>query len=404
MVKNKVLIFYIESIEQYFTLDFIKEFAERFKEAVKEAIEYCINGKEEKTASDYELQITDIEEFERIKSALNGEIEKIYELSPLQAGMLFHNLKNPKSTEYVIQNTYRIGNVINGDFAKEALILLSEQYKVLKTAILSEGISEPLQVIYKDRIPEYIEIDIRDKDSALKDEVYREVARKEVERGFHLEQDSLMRVTCIKYGEQDTRLIWTMHHIIVDGWCMNTLLEQFFLYYNGLKDGRRALEFERDIKTGMNVEYSSYIHWLRKQDKEKARDYWKKLLADYDNVCDIPAIVEPENTIDQVHRLSIKVDKMTTAKMRKCADDNSSTINTIVEVVCGILLQNWNRTEDVVFGKVVSGRNADIAGIENMIGLLINTIPTRVHTENGMAIRELIKIQQRQETYEKLFR
>ena len=65
-------------------------------------------------------------------------------------------------------------------------------------------------------------------------------------------------------------------------------------------------------------------------------------------------------------------------------------------MICGLLLQKWNGTNDVVFGKVVSGRNADIAGIENMVGLLINTIPARVKTESEMTIRELIVNQQKQ--------
>ena len=398
MVKNKYLYFSFECFEQNFSLEFIKEFAERFKESVEEAIEFCVNAEEEKTASDYELQITDVDEFDRIKNSLNGEIEKIYELSPLQAGMLFYYLKNPESTEYVIQNTYRIESRLNGEIVKEALSLLSKKYNVLNTSIISEGLSEPLQVIYKNRMPEYLEVDIRDYDNELKEDLYLKVAKKEVERGFNLEHDSLIRVTSIKYGEQDTRLIWTMHHIIVDGWCMNTLIDQFFAYYNGLKDGINKLDYEKDIEEELekDAEFCSYIYWLRTQDKEKAREYWKQVLLDYENVCDIPAIMEPENTIEQVHRSSVRVDKLITAKMKKCADDNSSTINTIVEVICGLLLQKWNGTNDVVFGKVVSGRNADIAGIENMVGLLINTIPARVKTESEMTIRELIVNQQKQ--------
>ncbi|WP_197237923.1 non-ribosomal peptide synthetase, partial [Lysinibacillus sphaericus] len=103
-----------------------------------------------------------------------------------------------------------------------------------------------------------------------------------------------------------------------------------------------------------------------------------------------------ESSDEQMRRQRIAVDRKVTSTLQRIAEQNGSTINTVAEVICGIMLQVCTRNQDVVFGKVVSGRNADIKGIEDMVGLFINTIPVRVRTEDKMSIRELLKKQQEQ--------
>ncbi|MBG9591085.1 hypothetical protein ABE34_01610, partial [Lysinibacillus sphaericus] len=122
-----------------------------------------------------------------------------------------------------------------------------------------------------------------------------------------------------------------------------------------------------------------------------------KLLDDYDSDCEITPMNKPKESSDeQMRRQRIAVDRKVTSTLQRIAEQNGSTINTVAEVICGIMLQVCTRNQDVVFGKVVSGRNADIKGIEDMVGLFINTIPVRVRTEDKMSIRELLKKQQEQ--------
>ena len=397
MVANRKLHFVVESKDERFGQDFTIKFSGKLKKAVEEALEYCLKGEKERTASDYQLQNIKPDDFEKVKVKLKGEADAIYELSPLQEGMLFYNLKDQNSTRYVIQNSYRIEMDFEEKVIKEALNLLCERYYVLKTGIISSGVIEPLQVLYKERKPQYIEVDLRNESNENKRRKFEEIIKKDVEIGFDLENDALLRVTNVKYGENDTRLLWTMHHIIVDGWCMRILFEEFIKYYEKLGQ----IKFEvlwneiRDISKEESG-YISYIHWLRKQDKKKALNYWKELLNGYENVADIPALSEPPVTTEQMHSMTMAVNIDTSNVLRKIAEENKCTISTVIEVVCGVLLQKWNRTDDVVFGKVVSGRNADIADIEKMVGLLINTIPVRIQINKKTTVKELVRKQQEQ--------
>ena len=87
-----------------------------------------------------------------------------------------------------------------------------------------------------------------------------------------------------------------------------------------------------------------------------------------------------------------------TEKLKGVAEKAGTTINTVTETAVGIMLQAYSGSKDVVFGKVVSGRNAPIMGIENMVGLFINTIPVRVTAEKEETVAELIKKQQEKGT------
>ncbi|MED4580174.1 condensation domain-containing protein, partial [Bacillus atrophaeus] len=60
----------------------------------------------------------------------------------------------------------------------------------------------------------------------------------------------------------------------------------------------------------------------------------------------------------------------------------------------GLLLQRYNGSQDVVFGTVVSGRPAEISGIESMVGLFINTIPVRIHGPSEMTVSQVLKLNQ----------
>ncbi|MBG9595189.1 hypothetical protein ABE34_23940, partial [Lysinibacillus sphaericus] len=293
---NGKMQFSIISQEERFDQAFIDEFSEQFKQAIIEAIAYCVEGNEEKTASDYKIYDISVSEFETLKEELAGTVDKIYELTPLQEGMLFHHLEDAASTGYVVQSIYKIGMEMNGDSIKEALHLLSIRYEVLRTAFIYRNVLEPKQVIYQVREPEYKLEDLTELPDEEKELRYEALVRQDVERGFDLQDDQLLRITYVKYGDNDVRLIWSMHHIIVDGWCLGILMAEFMKYYAKIEEGMQLSVLEEAVMEEKKEqgEYSDYVHWLRKQGQEKAKEYWSKLLDDYDSDCEITPMNKPK--------------------------------------------------------------------------------------------------------------
>ena len=326
---------------------------------------------------------------------VNDKIQDVYGLTPLQEGMLFHDLSDKESTAYVVQTVLKIEGSYDIKSFKDALDLLSARYDALRTMFVYEKLKEPKQIVLKEREVELNSIDLSKENSFEQKEKIDSIKVEDINRKFDLKNDSLLRVTVIKIEESKCVLIWTVHHIIMDGWCSNILFEKFFDYYTRLNNGESYDEMKKTIdeETSRSPLYSDYIKWLNKQDKEKASKYWKDELDDYENDAEIKPMKKPEPTEEQVRELWGELDVDITNKIKDFAESIEATINNVAETAVGILVQKYTRSEDVVFGKVVSGRNVPIDGIEEVVGMFINTIPVRITANKDMTVSELVKRQ-----------
>ena len=334
------------------------------------------------------------------KLKVNNRIENIYSLTPLQEGMLFHNLYNKNSTDYVIQSVFSVDYELVSQYIEMALELLSKRFSVLRTLFFYQKIDRPQQIVLKERLIEFECINYSSYSSDRLKEQIDNVVKSDLNRNFDLQRDSLLRVKYIKIPNKKSKIIWTMHHIIIDGWCMNILFNKFIEYYTRLFDGENRKNIMDVIEKELSVSpsYSDYIKWLGKQNVEKALKYWEEELEGYDSNCEIKAMRKPKPTDEQMREVFGGTSKEITEKLKAEAERAGSTINTVAETAVGIMLQGYSGSNDVVFGKVVSGRNADIDGIEDIVGLFINTIPLRVTVEKEETVAELIKKQQKKGT------
>ncbi|MTI23356.1 condensation domain-containing protein, partial [Fulvivirga kasyanovii] len=177
----------------------------------------------------------------------NQEIQDIYKLSPMQQGMLFHWLYDNHSPAYFVQNVYTIKGKIDLQCFEECLNSLSQKYDALRTSFVHEDLKEPLQVVLKSRKIEFLFIEA----NAYTEVEYLRV--KDVERGFDLTNDSLMRVILIKTGIDGYKMIWSFHHIIMDGWSLAIIIKEFVTMYSG-----ETLQASRVEP----LQYKSFIKWI----------------------------------------------------------------------------------------------------------------------------------------------
>ncbi|MBR1892401.1 MAG: amino acid adenylation domain-containing protein, partial [Lachnospiraceae bacterium] len=280
---------------------------------------------------------------------------------------------------------------------KQALCLLSQKLSVLRTMIIYEKVKAPCQVVLKERELEFEYIDCSSLDEKIFMQKLKETVKSDLDRGFNLQSDTLLRLNCIKKAEKDSIFIFTIHHVIIDGWCTSIIFDEFFTFTERLRHGELFDDILNEIKNErlFKPDYGDYIKWLIKQDKLKAQKYWAEQLEGYDNTANIIPTLKPEPTDLNVKELISAVSDDTTAILYKIATDEEITINSIAELAVGILLQKYSNSNDVVFGKVISGRNAPISGIENIVGLFINTIPLRINADKNTTVSELIKQQKK---------
>lgn len=315
---------------------------------------------------------------------MEPKIKKIYSLTALQEGMLFHSLYDGKSS-YFEQITANMCGDIKQELFEKSLGILFERYDILRTIFLFEELEQCYQVVLEERKPEieFVDISYKNKEEQIK--YIEEFKKQDINKGFDLSNDLLMRVSVIKIEALSYMVIWSFHHIIMDGWCISILMKDFLRIYSSLKEG--ALPCLEPVK-----QFSEYMEWLEAREPERTKEYWDKYLKGYSKKTGVPENktgVEQHEYKQEIYCFDINED--ITNSLDIIGKENALTLNTLLQTAWGILLQKYNQTDDVVFGSVVSGRPPEIEGIERMIGLFINTLPVRVKKEKHQSFISLAK-------------
>lgn len=367
--------------------DVIKELNQRYKVNLEWVIHHCVHKEDsEKTPSDYGDKEISLEQLAEIGNKYAGfEIEKIYPLSNMQKGMLFHALEDPDSRAYFEQTVMDISGNIDANALEFSFNAVMKQHEALRAAFEYEITGEPRQIVIKDRKAGFAYIDISEKAAGEKIKYVDNFIKEDAEEGFDLNKQALMRAALIRISGQGYKLIWSHHHIIADGWCLGLIISDLFEVY-GKTMRHEAYELQ-DTRP-----YSDYIRWLEAQDREAGEKYFAEYLAGYEEKVYIPRLshagaAQPYQREEKVFELSREL----TGKLTQLAGNNNVTVNTVLQCIWGIILGRYNNTDDVVFGTIVSGRNPEFTGIEKMVGIFINTLPTRIKLKPSMSVGDLLK-------------
>lgn len=385
-----------------FTKEDIEKLAEYYTQSLEEIGTHCTcTNKVINTASDFgEYEWTE-EEFSSVSETYSKEvIEQIYPLTSMQEGMMYHSLHGEGETAYFVQTVIRVNSKLNLCCCEDCLDVMAEKYSVLRTAVVHSTVGTPRMVTLKNRKVEFVV-----KDISIQSEQDKEISKiklrdQDIKRGFDFEQDSLMRITILKLSEESYEMIWSFHHITMDGWCISLLFSDFLELYSSLLLKKASKEQLMEQAKNLKIEnYGEFIKWLNKQDKGKALKYWNNLLDGIDSnskisyeMINTPAISEENKDRVGVYNKSINLEL--TKGLEDLSAKLSVTVSTLLETAWSMVLRYHTSQNDVVYGKVVSGRNAPVDEIENMIGLFINTIPVRVQIQNESLEQIAHKIQE----------
>jgi amino acid adenylation domain-containing protein/non-ribosomal peptide synthase protein (TIGR01720 family) len=320
-------------------------------------------------------------------TALNQDhlLEDVYPLSPLQEGLYYHWLSYPHSLAYHEQMSYRIKGALDIGALEKSYEQLVLRHSVLRTCFTQELGQSILQVVKRSVGSNFKYFDISEATDFSIDE-YKESNRV---RGFDLHSGSQMSLTIFGLGNNEYEFIWSYHHILMDGWCVGILIRECFEIYNSLVQG--SAPAMKEVHP-----YSSYIEWLMRRNKELSIQYWSDYLRGYDTISEVPKKITPSKDHYEWQESAISLEGSIWQSISSLCSDLGVTENVFIQTVWGILLARYNSTNDVVFGSVVSGRPGEIQGIEEMIGLFINTVPVRIRVKEGASIITLLKeVQQR---------
>jgi amino acid adenylation domain-containing protein/non-ribosomal peptide synthase protein (TIGR01720 family) len=333
------------------------------------------------TPSDLTFKGLTTDELSKLNS--DGNVEDIYELSPLQEGIYYHWLNDESPTLYLEQKTYRIkAKNLSIENLKTAYERLINRYGALRTHFTNNYANKPLQVVLKqvESSFNFVMAPFGSESNKFADEV----KQKDRLLGFDLEQGIQMRLTIVQLSKEEYEFIWSHHHILMDGWCISVLISDFNQLFYALTNG---------VTTNLSAitPYSNYINWLKKINRENSLGFWKKYLENYDTVAGLPFKVKSQEGGYSEGKESVSITGEIFQKVNALCVQIGITQNTYVQGVWGYLLSRYNNTNDAVFGAVVSGRPADLEGVEDMIGLFSNAVPIRVKYQPNDTPIELLK-------------
>ena len=311
------------------------------------------------------------------------DIEDIYQLSPAQEGMLFHNKLEQESNDYFAQISYEIEKPFREDLVVTAFEQLLARHDILRTSFYATDVSRPIQVVEKVSRSKVEFEDISQLDSSEQQQLLASFLVADKKNGFDLFNDALLRLKVFRLSESRSCLVWSFHHIIMDGWCLGILNREFYqLYQNGNSAGNLKLQ------TGKG--YKHFISWLERKSIQDAKDYWANYLEGFSDL----TYIQPNAQNEGGYRLEtvvVELDRQHQTNMEALAQQNNTTVGTILECCWAIILSKYTHSRDVLFGKIVSGRPPEIDGVDSIVGLFINTIPLRVSVEDDVSFLTLLE-------------
>lgn len=316
-------------------------------------------------------------------SARHKNLEDVLPLTPLQEGLLFHAAYDAPDV-YKVQWQFAVDGDLDLVRLRRAAEALIHRHAPLRAGF-DASLKRAVQVI--DRQPRlfWAAADLSNLDSAERDVRLQRLLDSQYTDAIDLAYPSLLRFAIVTLGPRSHRLVMTNPHILLDGWSMPILVRELLTLYE--TDGSaHALPIV--------TPYRDYFLARAKHDREAALRAWRAHL----DAIEGPTRVRPLSVgpaVSSPHRVVLDLSSESTEHVRASAKTLGVTLSTLVQGAWAVLLARLTSQDDVVFGVTVSGRTAQVHGIETMIGLFINTVPLRVRVTAWRRAADMLQAIQR---------
>jgi amino acid adenylation domain-containing protein len=327
--------------------------------------------------SDLSLLSSSIET--KLEAELKTDIQPIaaaYPLSPMQQGMLFHALYAEQSGVDIEQMICTLQEPLHPLHFEQAWQRVLERHTILRTSFHWEGLAQPEQRVHQRLDLSIIQEDWRALSTQFQHDRLQDYLQRDRLQGFDLSQAPLMRLRLFRLADAQYQLVWTFHHILLDGRSFSILLKEVFDFYQAFCRGA-------DLQLAAPLPYQTYIEWLQQQNWSQAEAYWQQLLNGFTVPTSLPSASQPSPIAASEPALGhdeafIYLPEGTTAALQAIAAQHNITLNTLVQGAWALLLSHHSSTNDIVFGATRACRYSTVQGADSMVGLFINTLPVRV--------------------------
>jgi mycobactin peptide synthetase MbtF len=319
------------------------------------------------------------------------DIDDVMALSPLQEGLyslaVLSGLADsaddePVDDPYVIGMAADIAGALDADLLRDCAAKMLARHPNLRASFFSRGTPRPVQIV-----PSRVDLPWRHITASPEDVETLEAAERR--RAFDLEHTPAIRFLLIELPGGQWRLVITAHHIVIDGWSLPVFVNEMMILYRAGGDLAALPAAPRP--------YRDYIGWLASRDQAVSQRVWRQHLADLPGPTLLSAALSGARagSTGLPRRTELRMAAQATAQLVDGARSRGVTVNTLLQMAWALVVSRLTDRDDVVFGVTVSGRPAELAGVETMIGLFINTVPLRVRLDTAVGVGEQCRAVQR---------
>ncbi|MBS2967006.1 AMP-binding protein, partial [Actinocrinis puniceicyclus] len=329
-------------------------------------------------------------ELDALGGPWTGEtLEEVLPLAPLQQGFLFHALFDESGIDvYNMQAALDLSGPLDPDLLRRAAGRVVERHACLRAGFPARRDGNRIQAVARRAAAPWRELDLTAVPAARQRARLVAELADERRRRFDVAAPPLLRFTLIKLAPERHVLVFTHHHILLDGWSLPLVLGDLFRCYaaNGDASGLPPVVPLRD-----------YLAWIAAQEREEAENAWRGALAGLQSPTLLAASAQSPDEAALPELLTVELPEALTSRLSGWARGCGLTLNTVVQGAWGLLLAGLTGRDDVVFGATVAGRPAVLPGVEDIVGLLMNTVPVRVRLDGAESVAGLLARVQREQ-------
>lgn len=303
--------------------------------------------------------------------------EAVWPQTPPQQALYLHWLLARDKSAYVDRCDYDLHGPLDPVAFQRAWQLVVVRHPALRTAFLRNALRQPVQAVRRTLQVAVEQIDLVGLAPAARDQALQAIGAAEVARGFDLAQPPLLRLVLVRLGPLHHRLLWSHHHIVLDGWSLALVLDEVLQAHAALAQGTEP-------RLPAVVSPERVVGQLMRTDVGEGLAYWRTALAGWHGAAPL-GLPSPQPPCPGHGEVDAWLDDGLTAQLAARARARGLTPTTLLQAAWAALLGRIGGQDDLVIGVVSAGRELPVEGIGRCVGLFVTTLPLRVRLANGRA-------------------
>ncbi|MDY4342203.1 amino acid adenylation domain-containing protein, partial [Xanthomonas sp. LF07-6] len=392
-VANGELVFHIDASGLRFTREDMNALAACFESALQRVVAHCGSQRlSRSTPSDFALCALTQHDIDRWQAQF-GELEDIYPATGNQLGMLYH-AQLQGGTGYLTQNVMRFEHDFDPSAFRQAWQWVVTRHAALRTVFVGLDREQPLQLVLAQASLDWQEQVLESADMQVQQRVIDERLRQDYLAPLDDKRAPLARFTLLRTMEGRAVFAWTCSHAILDGWSLGIVYREVIDAYESLRAGRPP---RSQAASG----FRRYVEWANARDRQAAVAFWTEELSGLatDSAIGIEPPVPPMAPGKDAIGWSLPANDL--EALRRYAAAHELAISTLVQAAWLYLLSRYRGTDVAVTGITLSGRPAELADVESVVGMLVNTVPLVARIPSAQEVAGWLQtLQQRQQLRE----